>query len=961
MSYSDSVESAASLIRQQTGLMNKCLGQNKLMEALQHCSVMLTELRNPNLTPKQYYELYVMSFDSLSVLSTYLVDNHPKYHHLADLYELVQYTGNIIPRLYLMITVGTSYLRIPDAPTIEILKDMIEMCRGVQNPIRGLFLRYYLSQRTKELLPKDDLEFNANFIMTNFIEMNKLWVRLQHQGPLKKRELRTKERKELQILVGSQLVRLSQIVEDNFEMYRDQILPTILEQVVQCRDFVSQEYLLDVICQVFSDDFHLQTAETFLKTTLHLHPDVSINRIVLILIGRLNDYKQRKIEEEKESNKQVEKKESEKSDANDDDNDEAKPVSSDENKEQEESEEKSPVKKSKPIPNVNIFQEFAAYLDMLNQERPDLSLHQYIPVIESIIKLSLQWYPDNFSNLNGLFEFTAMKYKDYGKMIPKDVDSLMMKLLSFEESFNEGNESNPVFFYNVIINCPSYLELITVQNVDTQRLVIGCILDKLIVNITDNIEVKTNIQTPLSEPGEEKEQNPITQSNLFVIESKSDLEKLLKFTDPVVDKTLANKVKKQDTQGAEILSISEPENSEFMFNVLQEKLAKLCHIIFKSLTLSQSLSSVDSLVECQLILKNHFFKSGRNSLYTYPAIITNFWRLIRRCNLELQQLSEEEKEGEEKKKIENSIKQIFKFISRCMSDMFNACGSIVVDTVYKLNLECAALADQLNMAEISYDFFSQAFTIYEESINDSKNQFQALVSMTQVLQKTRSLHTEDYYDSLIVRCTLHGSKLLKKQDQCRAVYLCSHMWWATELSAIGEEEGVTANFFREGKRVLECLQRALRVSDSIMDNIQSCELMIEILNRCLYYFIHGNEKDTHITVKYINGLIELIKTNIKSLETEAESYASSSADATNEVSALGTVVSSLNLNTYVIGQDGTFVDISNEGNLLGTHKTHLDSNKAKIALQIPIQHFKRTCEYISGQREVDERFQVIQF
>lgn len=232
MSYSDSVETAASVISQQTGLMNRCLGQNKLMEALQHCSVMLTELRNPNLTPKQYYELYVMIFDSLSVLSTYLVENHPKYHHLADLYELVQYTGNVVPRLYLMITVGTSYLRIPDAPVIEILKDMIEMCRGVQNPIRGLFLRYYLSQRTKELLPDDELEFNANFIMNNFIEMNKLWVRLQHQGPLRKRELRTKERKELQILVGSQLVRLSQIIDDNFDMYDKQILPTILEQVV---------------------------------------------------------------------------------------------------------------------------------------------------------------------------------------------------------------------------------------------------------------------------------------------------------------------------------------------------------------------------------------------------------------------------------------------------------------------------------------------------------------------------------------------------------------------------------------------------------------------------------------------------------------------------------------------------------------------------------------------------------
>ncbi|CAI4578660.1 CBM_collapsed_G0030340.mRNA.1.CDS.1 [Saccharomyces cerevisiae] len=79
---------------------------------------------------------------------------------------------------------------------------MIEMCRGVQNPIRGLFLRYYLSQRTKELLPEDDPSFNSQFIMNNFIEMNKLWVRLQHQGPLRERETRTRERKELQNFSG---------------------------------------------------------------------------------------------------------------------------------------------------------------------------------------------------------------------------------------------------------------------------------------------------------------------------------------------------------------------------------------------------------------------------------------------------------------------------------------------------------------------------------------------------------------------------------------------------------------------------------------------------------------------------------------------------------------------------------------------------------------------------------------
>lgn len=39
-------------------------------------------------------------FDALRHLSAYLYDAHVSgKHHLADLYELVQYAGNIVPRL----------------------------------------------------------------------------------------------------------------------------------------------------------------------------------------------------------------------------------------------------------------------------------------------------------------------------------------------------------------------------------------------------------------------------------------------------------------------------------------------------------------------------------------------------------------------------------------------------------------------------------------------------------------------------------------------------------------------------------------------------------------------------------------------------------------------------------------------------------------------------------------------
>ena len=47
--------------------------------------------------------------------------------------------------------------------------------------------------------------------------------------------------------------------------------------------------------------------------------------------------------------------------------------------------------------------------------------------------------------------------------------------------------------------------------------------------------------------------------------------------------------------------------------------------------------------------------------------------------------------------------------------------------------------------------------------------------------------------------------------------------------------------YRDGKRVLECLQRALRVADACMDVAVSVELFVEILNRYVYHFDQQND------------------------------------------------------------------------------------------------------------------------
>lgn len=115
-----------------------------------------------------------------------------------------------------------------------------------------------------------------DFVLLNFAEMNKLWVRMQHQGHSRDKEKRERERQELRILVGTNLVRLSQLEGVNVERYKQVssmcftstdcspgldciynvyflfqiVLPGILEQVVNCRDALAQEYLMECIIQV---------------------------------------------------------------------------------------------------------------------------------------------------------------------------------------------------------------------------------------------------------------------------------------------------------------------------------------------------------------------------------------------------------------------------------------------------------------------------------------------------------------------------------------------------------------------------------------------------------------------------------------------------------------------------------------------------------------------------------------
>lgn len=71
----------------------------------------------------------------------------------------------------------------------------------------------------------------------------------------------------------------------------------------------------------------------------------------------------------------------------------------------------------------------------------------------------------------------------------------------------------------------------------------------------------------------------------------------------------------------------------------------------------------------------------------------------------------------------------------------------------------------------------------------------------------------------------------------------SLLYWAD--NTIQRPEGKSA--YRNSKKVLECLQKSLKIADSVMDRSVSVGLFVEILEKYLWLFEHNAEGVFFIT------------------------------------------------------------------------------------------------------------------
>eukprot|EP01064_Diplonema_japonicum_P018104 TRINITY_DN267_c3_g1_i1.p1 TRINITY_DN267_c3_g1~~TRINITY_DN267_c3_g1_i1.p1 ORF type:complete len:819 (+),score=298.31 TRINITY_DN267_c3_g1_i1:47-2458(+) len=719
--------------------MKDAIEARNLQDVLKFASLMLAELRTSHLTPQNYYELYVRVSDELTYLEIFFTEEvMMNGRKVEELYEIVQHAGNIVPRLYLLITVGSVYIKSKEAPAKDILKDLVEMCKGVQHPTRGLFLRHYLSTLTKNKLPDVDNEYegeesgsvtdSVEFVLQNFKEMVWLWVRMESKQIVTDATRRAKEREAVRLLVGFNLTRLGNLDGIDLETYKTTVMPRVTEVIANSKDIIAQQYLSEIMIQVFPDEFHLATLEELLQTVCtELMTDVNLQTILTSLMDRLGRYSLQTKE--------------------------------------------AGVKRPKWERNAlaHMFDEFQKVTNDLVEQRPGTMDHQkFVSTKLSLLKLVLQAYPDRSDRINEMF-FATAKHLDEQKLDFKTVNLVKQMLTKPVEHF--GNMAS-------VLDLDGWPVLLDVLEHGARR------------------EVARELCEAALKSGEP-------------LETVEHVTRMFEFIKPLV-------VESKEHEGDD-----EFEDDQIL-------VAKMVHLFQND--------SPDVLFKMFSTSRKQFGQGGEKSIrYTLTPLVFCFLKLAAKKR----KLAKKAKKNPDIDVGKVTIEKILKYVS----DTLEVLSRQYAKQALNVYLQAARVADKCDLPEKCADFLDCAFLLYEEEIcGDSKTQISQLPLMVSAVESLMRLD-EESVDKYCQKLCSYSAKLLKKPDQCRAAAMCS------TLFAKSESE--------EGKKVLECLKRSIKIVDSCTE-AQSPPLFVDILNRYLYFFANCNRE---VTVKHMNVLWEMI--NVK--------------------------------------------------------------------------------------------------
>ena len=133
--------------------------------------------------------------------------------------------------------------------------------------------------------------------------------------------------------------------------------------------------------------------------------------------------------------------------------------------------------------------------------------------------------------------------------------------------------------------------------------------------------------------------------------------------------------------------------------------------------------------------------------------------------------------------LRHSCRKIFVFLQSTVAMVAKGYPELGVNLYIDLALAADGLAvndkgrnDSNTFTQIAYELMTQGILLHEEDISDAKSQERSVIKIIGALIAFETL-SNDEYERLITKAAQFSAKLVRKQEQCRMVALCAHLFY----------------------------------------------------------------------------------------------------------------------------------------------------------------------------------------
>ena len=864
--------------------MKISMEKKDLRQVLKYSEEIISQLKIEFTSTQLYYQLFTFIFDEILQIQSYFRKEINSGRNILDFYKSVQQCITVLPRVYLMIIVGTLIIENKKADTNEIIEDLIVACNAVQHPIRGLFVRYFLLKILKDYIN------NLDLLMDNFREMNKLWIRVNKIEYLTKFGIK-KVRNDLKVLLGENIMRFA-FVLNNTEIkdtkinkesiYKDKILIPILNIIKNGGDEISQEYILICLIQVFNEECNLKSIEIIIDTLKEINNEVDLKNILIDFFEKLLKFKEiekvknikinniiKKINETIENIinnyfdniKKTQIKEDENENINNENiNNENKDIENKdiekkgvENKEVENKEVENKEIENKGVESKGVEKDSNIKKSEKNNVKNviDINDKELISIIELIscfIKFIIHFdLEENKIEIINIINKSLDKcYELLNLFKSQNIDNPN----SLNKEQNNLKPENMKILYNLLLSlAKSHLSIFELKNFSNLAKYLSTIF---------KYELSINILNSL-----------VNNFNLGKINNKNKLENVFKFIEPMIQ-------------------IDQAELNEYLLDKSIYKISKLVYIpsskdpyeqlemlkMTKNFLINTTKNNTEYLKEKKNLL---YLTNYINSLYIFGINLSESYDNI--VNKE----NDKSKKSQihidfcnnfnfHKTKInikdEDTFFPLYQLLFNEINSVFDIIKPLSVETSLKLYIQCSQMVNGVKFEDIdkyeiyAYNFINNAILLLKndnkkekDDINviDENKKFEYLTSIIGAVSKM-DIFDEKHFSSICDDLEKISEGLVKRNEQCLSMLKCINLY-CNEV-----EEDIN--------KIVELFSKAKKYAVYSMTNPENTILFIKILNE--YLRLDGIIKDLDKSIKIndVEEIIETIKNYLITLKTE---------------------------------------------------------------------------------------------